>query len=135
MSDARRLFVPSVYEEGFDHVEPSIWSFLTTDFQKPTFFRAGVDGAVKLWTPNVNFEDPANWDTGHVPTFEDTAVFQADTAVPIVIPSAGVSVCQMILPATGQLIFESYTDIIAESSADTCTGQSESARKILIKNN
>lgn len=83
----------------------------------------------------MNFEDPVNWDTGRVPTFEDTAVFPADTVVPIVIPSTGVSVCQMVLPATGQLLFDPNTVITAESSADTCTGESESVRKILIINN
>lgn len=83
----------------------------------------------------MDFEDPVNWDVGHVPSSVDIAVFQSDTAVPIVLPSIGINVCEMLLPLNGQLIMEPYADlIISASSKDTggCTGQSKYINCIII---
>lgn len=74
----------------------------------------------------MDYEDRVNWDAGRVPSFTDTAIFPTDTAVPVVVPSAGVHVCRMVLPANGQLILEPDAEIaISASPADGCTGESE----------
>lgn len=83
----------------------------------------------KKWTPNVDFEDPGNWDAGRVPSAVDVAVFQEDTPVPVVLPVAGVDVCELVLPANGQLILEPNGRVVVFASsgdvAGGCTGQSK----------
>lgn len=74
----------------------------------------------------MDFEDPLNWDVERLPSFMDVTVFQEDTAVPVVLPSAGINVCELVLPVNGQLILEPNANvIISTSSEDTggCKGQ------------
>lgn len=92
------------------------------------FVTGTANGATKRWTPNVDFEDPVNWDAGRVPSTVDVAVFQENSAVPIVVPAAGIDVCEMVLPVNGQLILEPNSHVtVSASSKDMggCTGQSE----------
>lgn len=87
-----------------------------------------ANGITKIWKPTVDYEDPVNWDTGYVPSSVDIVMFQAETAVPVVLPSVGISVCEMLLPLDGQLILEPNASIIISSSSkDTggCIGQSK----------
>lgn len=82
----------------------------------------------KRWMPDVDFEAPRNWDAGHVPSSVDVAVFQEDTLVPVVVPAAGVDVCEIVLPVNGQLILEPNARVVISASSQAmggCTGQSE----------
>ncbi|CAI6366549.1 unnamed protein product [Macrosiphum euphorbiae] len=91
-----------------------------------SFSGGAVDGLVKQWTPNVDFEAPRNWDAGHVPSPVDVAVFQKDTLVPVVVPAAGVDVCEVVLPFNGQLILEPNARVVISASSEAmggCTGQ------------
>lgn len=101
----------------------------------PLYCTGVANGSVKKWTPNVDFEDPVNWDANRVPSSVDVTVFQEDTAVPIVVPAAGINVCEMVLPVNGQMVLEPNAEIIiSASSKDTggCTGQSEFSKIIII---
>lgn len=101
----------------------------------PLYCTGVVNGSVKKWTPNVDFEDPVNWDANQVPSSVDVTVFQEDTAVPVVIPAQGINVCEMVLPVNGQLVLEPNAKIvISASSQDTerCPGQSEFSKIIRI---
>lgn len=92
------------------------------------FTGGAVDGLVKQWTPNVDFEAPRNWDAGHVPSPVDVAVFQKDTLVPVVVPAAGVDVCEVVLPFNGQLILEPNARVVISASSEAmggCTGQGD----------
>lgn len=87
-----------------------------------------ADSVTKRWTPNVDFEDPNNWDANHVPSSVDVAVFQEDTAVPVVLPTIGVDVCELLFPINGQLILEPNAKIVIHSSsqdAGGCMGKSK----------
>lgn len=91
------------------------------------YFAGTANGLTKQWTPNVDFEDPNNWDAKHVPSSVDVTVFQEDTVVPVVLPSAGINVCELVLPVNGQLILEPNANIVVSTSskdAGGCTGQS-----------
>ncbi|VVC37695.1 Amnionless [Cinara cedri] len=86
-------------------------------------FSAGVaDGATKKWTPNADFEDPGNWDAGRVPSAIDVVAFQEDTAVPVVLPSARVDVCELVLPVNGQLVLEPNSRVFFSASSGNATG-------------
>lgn len=96
-----------------------------------------VESVTKRWMPNVDFEDPINWDMEHVPSSVDMAIFQEDTVVPVVLPSTGVDVCEIILPVNGQMVLEPNTNlVISASSKDTggCTGQSEFFDYYILQN-
>ncbi|XP_027849123.2 protein amnionless isoform X2 [Aphis gossypii] len=87
---------------------------------------AVAGGVAKRWTPDVDFEAPRNWDAGHVPSSVDVAVFQEDTLVPVVVPAAGVDVCEIVLPVNGQLILEPNARLGISASSQAmggCTGQ------------
>ncbi|KAE9544834.1 hypothetical protein AGLY_000376 [Aphis glycines] len=88
--------------------------------------KAVAGGVAKRWTPDVDFEAPRNWDAGHVPSSVDVAVFQEDTLVPVVVPAAGVDVCEIVLPVNGQLILEPNARLVISASSQAmggCTGQ------------
>jgi len=83
----------------------------------------------------VDFEAPRAWDTGHVPSSVDVAVFQEDTSVPVVVPAAGVDVCEVVLPVNGQLILEPNARVVISASSQAmggCTGQSEYNNNIIL---
>ncbi|XP_026813735.1 protein amnionless [Rhopalosiphum maidis] len=83
-------------------------------------------GVAKRWTPDVDFEAPRNWDAGHVPSSVDVAVFQEDTLVPVVVPAAGVDVCEIVFPVNGQLILEPNARVVISASSQEmggCMGQ------------
>lgn len=76
----------------------------------------------------MDFEDPSNWESHRVPSSVDIAVFQEDMVVPVVLPTIGIDVCELLFPINGQLILEPIAEIlISASSQDVggCTGQSE----------
>ncbi|XP_050539492.1 protein amnionless isoform X2 [Daktulosphaira vitifoliae] len=71
-----------------------------------------------------------------MPSSIDVAIFQEDTSVPVVLPSVGVDVCQMILPSNGELILEPNSAFTVSTSVSNeafgnsgCTGQNISFKK------
>ncbi|XP_050428952.1 protein amnionless [Adelges cooleyi] len=103
----------------------------------PLLLLSAVEGQkMKSWKPSVDFEDSVNWNLGKTPSSVDVAVFQEDTAVPVVLPSVGVDICALILPNNGQVILKPNAVITVSASLPSysaegigCTGQTVKFKK------